>query len=298
MARVLTAFFSCIFTFGNYAMNEYGEYSEKVYRLQKEIASLESRLGMLNKRYGISVSKRKTLEGKMAVLGEELEAKTTLLERRRKEIERLLGALVANSLGRREGVEFLAADMAVVESLKKRRDTIHIQLAFMEKLQKLFDETEDRHRIFVQTESELTSFVSELEDRKKRQIDRYLEISRIKRTPERFDPPLKNYASLERGEKGVTFKFSGTRRVYATEAGKIIHVGSLSTYGNIVMIDHGGETRSILLGSFDPKVAKGQVVKKNDPVALSNNGGSEGQVYFEVRLKNKVRNTVKLTGIL
>jgi murein DD-endopeptidase MepM/ murein hydrolase activator NlpD len=113
-----------------------------------------------------------------------------------------------------------------------------------------------------------------------------------------FFPPIYSYQGIEYQKKGVTFNFHGKNEVRATRSGKIVYTGALANYGNVLMIDHGGDTRTVLLGQFDYAVKNGDVVKDGQIVGYTNprstNGLSEGKIYFEVRKNNLAQNTYLL----
>ncbi|MBC7712678.1 MAG: peptidoglycan DD-metalloendopeptidase family protein [Rhizobacter sp.] len=113
-----------------------------------------------------------------------------------------------------------------------------------------------------------------------------------------FLPPIYSYQGMDYQKKGVTFNFHGKNEVRATKAGKIVYTGALANYGNVLMIDHGGDTRTVLLGQFDYAVKNGDAVKDGQIVGYTNprntNGLSEGKIYFEVRKNNLAQNTYLL----
>lgn len=110
-----------------------------------------------------------------------------------------------------------------------------------------------------------------------------------------FSAPLKTVMKVEPQKRGgVYLSFKGSQPITATRDGRVMYVGDLSTYGNVVMIEHGEETRSVILGPFAPKVAVGATVKLGDLIGQTPTRPGEGKIYFEVRKKNTVQNTVKL----
>jgi murein DD-endopeptidase MepM/ murein hydrolase activator NlpD len=113
-----------------------------------------------------------------------------------------------------------------------------------------------------------------------------------------FYPPIYAFQGIEYQKKGVTFNFQGKNEVRATKAGKIVYIGALANYGNVLMIDHGGDTRTVLLGQFDYAVKNGDAVKNGQILGHTNprstNGLSEGKIYFEVRKNNLAQNTYLL----
>ncbi len=113
-----------------------------------------------------------------------------------------------------------------------------------------------------------------------------------------YFPPIYSYQGLEYDKKGVTFNFQGKVEVRATKAGKIVYTGSLANYGNVLMIDHGNDTRTVLLGQFDFTVKNGDSVNQSQVVGYtspkSTSALSEGKIYFEVRKSNLAQNTYLL----
>src|SRR5690606_22476463 len=73
--------------------------------------------------------------------------------------------------------------------------------------------------------------------------------------------------------------------------GTVVYVGGLSTYGNVVMIDHGNDTRTVVLGPFTPATEKGRKVRAGDKIGSM---ASAGRLYFEVRKQNVAQDTLPL----
>lgn len=113
-----------------------------------------------------------------------------------------------------------------------------------------------------------------------------------------FYPPVYSYHGIEYQKKGVTFNFQGKKEVRATKSGKIVYTGALANYGNVLMIDHGNDTRTVLLGQFDYTVKNGDQVKETQVIGVTNprnnEGLAEGKIYFEVRKNNLAQNTYLL----
>lgn len=113
-----------------------------------------------------------------------------------------------------------------------------------------------------------------------------------------FFPPLSLYQGIDYSKKGVTFNFQGKNEVRAPKAGKVVYTGSLANYGNVLMIDHGNDTRTVLLGQFDYKVKNGDPIVTSQLVGYTNprsqNGLGDGKIYFEVRKNNLAQNTYLL----
>lgn len=113
-----------------------------------------------------------------------------------------------------------------------------------------------------------------------------------------FYSPLAVHEEIEHQQKGVTFTFVGKNEVRATKSGKIVYTGALANYGNVVMIDHGKEVRSVILGQFDILVKNGDLVQEAQLLGYtksrSSSGLGDGKIYFEVRKNNLAQNTYLL----
>jgi len=89
---------------------------------------------------------------------------------------------------------------------------------------------------------------------------------------------------------GIDVRVVGLRTVKAVEAGRVIHHGTLPSFGKVLMIDHGGRSNKIIsvYGNLDSiMVGVGQWVRRGDPVALvgqgTGQGGAEAQLHLEIR---------------
>lgn len=115
---------------------------------------------------------------------------------------------------------------------------------------------------------------------------------------DQFRGPIASYQNMEYQKKGVTYNFHGKNEIRAPKGGKVVYTGALANYGNVLMIDHGNDTRTVLLGQFDYAVKNGDAVKQYQVVGhtnpRSNNGLGEGRIYFEVRKNNLAQNTYLL----
>lgn len=108
---------------------------------------------------------------------------------------------------------------------------------------------------------------------------------------EEFQYPINQYSNIKLEKKGVLFKCKDITPVMAIGKGKVVYSGTLSAYGNIIIVDHGQDIRSILLGQFKPKLEKEDQVEKGDIIGYTlPDNGNLGQVYFEIRKKDTTQN--------
>ncbi|MFY7991830.1 MAG: murein hydrolase activator EnvC family protein [Bacteriovoracaceae bacterium] len=108
-----------------------------------------------------------------------------------------------------------------------------------------------------------------------------------------FAKPLEDFLSYQSSPKGVTFKYKAVQPVKAVGPGKIVFSGDLASYGQVVMIDHGNDLRSVILGKMSIRVKKNDQVKDGDVLGYTQGLGSEADhLYFEIRKKNTAQNTI------
>lgn len=175
-----------------------------------------------------------------------------------------------------------------LETVSKNQEDLRSVIANLENHKSL------KAQSFVQTKSELGQYKLEFKKLKKRKVAQTRKKDSVK-TIGLFTAPIEKRISMDFKKKGVSFIFNESQPVLSTRQGKIIHKGSLSKYGNVVVIDHGKETRSVLLGEFVPKVKKGTWVKEGQVLGYAKAPmGKESNLYFEVRRKNKIYETIHL----
>lgn len=109
-----------------------------------------------------------------------------------------------------------------------------------------------------------------------------------------FDIPIKVFKNIKQGKKGLTIKYQGIQPVIAPSVGKVVYVGELASYGQVIMIDHGSDIKSVMLGDMSIKVKKGESVKNNQILGYTVSDSEMAKsFYFEVRKRNKAQNTAK-----
>lgn len=297
-------------------------------KINSRIIGLEGRLSRKNKDYIQILDSKREIETKIFRNSEKISKYIELVKNEKIKTKKVLGSVVVNSMTADETSADILSKKILSEYLSKKM----IKLQSLENILKLkkkkLESMNSKFLALESTERDILTFINELEGRKKEYATQYvstekrkLELSgrlssikskisqsktrkknkknkkRVSGLGIQFSSPISEYSGVEYQEKGITFKFRDKQTVTNAKSGVVNHVGSLANYGNVVMIDHGKGVRSIFLGDFSSKVKQGQKIKANQVIGYTNqkNGGRDlGQIYFEVRKKNKAQNTFLL----
>lgn len=300
------------------------EQGRQVSGLKKEVNKLENDLNVGNKRYLNIVEKRRELEVKISMLKNDLLKTQNLLNKKRNKAAKVLTKTVLLRLDKEQSPSQLLSQKVLMDSLVKEMSIIDKDLKNNQSQMTELEKFQAKYLDFTQTERELATFLNELEQKKGSVVESYMDaVDKQKDVESRYSKlktqfalasakasknkntvglkfvnPLLDFDKIEHDKKGLTLTYTGRKPVTSSQNGEIVYSGELSTYGNVVMIDHGDDTRSIILGDFIPKATKGAKVKTGDIVGYtafnSRTQKKSGKVYFEVRKKNKVQNTVQL----
>ncbi len=302
-------------------VDELARYRSEVLEMGARLSTLEKEIGSKNNLYLSSIEQIKQFEADVGMYKEALKKKRLEVEEAQKENKRILQSYLLESESdtteawqRKVHLELLK--QAQIKLLSRQTELTSFETKVTE-----FDEKLSELR---KNEEELAQVLAELEERKKVAMETYLakvekkkkieskvqkrklhqRIAAVKKKmsdapvvmtkPDRlFSRPVDDYLTVTKSKKGVTFKYQATQPVKAVGAGKVVYAGDLSAYGQVVLIDHGNDLRTVLLGKMNIKVKKNDTVASGDILAYTVNDSKEAQnLYFEVRKKNTAQNTI------
>ncbi len=298
---------------------EMKEKKRAIAKLTGDLESLEKSLGHKNRKYVRVVEKRRGIEEQIFLLNKSLMEREGEIKSEILESKQLLGKIVISEIDGDEAAELLASKV-MRHNLKNRLSGLEGQIEQIKALKSEMQYLSGRLNEYTELEAQLSSLIELMERQKNSKTHAYWEEKRVyrnlsqkmkkkRRTSPRlvaskaklqkalglFVPPLASHKKLEYGKKGVTYIYSKRQPVRATRRGKVVHSDTLSTFGHVVMIDHGAETRSILLGPFETQVKKGVQVAEGEILGYTvEYPDSSGKFYFEVRKKNRPQNTIHL----
>ena len=174
-----------------------------------------------------------------------------------------------------------------IENYRKDEDSIYQYIISLENKKKTIGEN------YIDTMEKRNSLQT--------QLDKLLARQKAYRTAKKnelksgsFGLPLNGFQTIKKGKNGLTLNYQGTQPVMAPAAGRVVYVGELASYGQVIMIDHGKDIKSVLLGDIQITTKKGDAVKLNQILGYTiSDEEITKSVYFEIRKKNKAQNTAK-----
>lgn len=294
--------------------SELSKYNSEIQSIRDEINSMEFKLNKGNRRYIQIIQRKKELEKNIFDLKAEVATNRDMLRLEYLKVKDYLVKIVAMDLGGEGTHSEVLTRNFLKEKLKADLQQLNENIEENKRLENRLGELSREYDQFNSTEQELLSLINEMESKKRMSVDQYLlyldqkdslqvKLDKTKASillqdekdnGLKFYPPLDHFTSMKYRNKGINFKFRGVHPVLSSQRGKVIYSGTLSTYGNVVMIDHGNDTRTVLLGQFLPKVKKDLQVKRGDLLGYTKNLSETGSLYFEVRKKNEAQNTIQL----
>lgn len=290
-------------------------FANELKSLEKDIDKLEATLGKKNQKYIELVEKRKFLEMKSREIKLEVLERAQSLKGEISRIKKLLAKNLVQSLNKNEESADMLARIVLRKHLEKKLKKYQQNLGAIEQLQEKSKFLEEKINEYYGIETSLLALIEELEQRKIEELSDYrekrlqfkklkkLSRSRRKKTSKKvatlnvrsFGIPLEKYVSVKKRRKGVDITFKGRQPLKASKDGKVSYLGNLSTFGNVLMLDHGNETRSVIFGHFKSHVKKGEPVKAGQIIGQTKSNGTKlNSINFGIWYKNKAQNTSKL----
>jgi septal ring factor EnvC (AmiA/AmiB activator) len=303
------------------ANDDLARYRSEVVEMGARLSTLEKEIGSKNNLYLSSLEQIKQFEADVKIYRDQLHEIRKQVGLAQRDNKRILTSYLTESENdsteawqRQVHLELLKQAQNKLKAKEQELITFDAKVAeFDQKLASLRS-----------NEEELSNVISELEARKKVAMEKYMarvqdkkkiestvqkqklatklavikkEFSKapiIETKPDRiFANPVDDYLTYTTSPKGVTFKYNSIQPVKAVGEGKVVFAGDLASYGQVVLIDHGKDLRTVLLGKMNIKVKKNDTVNNGDVLAYTINDSKDAQnLYFEVRKKNTAQNTI------
>ena len=291
--------------------------SHKINQIKNQLIEIEKKLSNENAKYINNEKRYSDLEIEIDLNEKKIKALALLIQQEKTSTHSIIKLIVIGQLNDQMKVQDVVAEKTLKKILKKiffsiqniqvlidRNSSMLVKLR--EKLAKQRNKQQTLNRIIQTLEIEKQKIALVYLDKvqkndflnkkyKTNKIRKSLLKTATKKIRNNYISPIENYIDMQHKEKGITIKCRGTKPVISPRNGKVVYIGNLSAFGNVVILSHAKNIRSVLLGEFEPKIKKGQIVKKGQLLGYTTAQMSQiGKVDFEVRIKNKIQNTILL----
>jgi murein DD-endopeptidase MepM/ murein hydrolase activator NlpD len=303
----------------------------KVQSFKKQITNLEKKLNEKNNYYLRTVRQRQKLDFDIYDLQKKLNDSIVNLQKKSDSLSAEKKYLLLNSINQQSALDLLKKK-ALVRRVTQKKAVIDKEIESQKVMKKHIYKLRLEFDNTVALEKELADVIRDIEARKSGLAQNYIsekehreqllvELKKEKRQKRKkrigmskktsevskesllvsdFDSPIKKFISYDHDKKGITYIVKDQQDIFASKSGKVSYKGTLANYGNVVMVDHGDNVRSIYLGDFTSSLKKGATINKGQILGQTRRPltrGAVGKVYFEIRRKNIVQNTIKLVKI-
>jgi septal ring factor EnvC (AmiA/AmiB activator) len=318
--------FSLILTLNSHAairkpQDELARYRTEVLEIGARLSTLEKEIGSKNNLYVSSLEQIRQFESDVKLYKDELTRKHKEVKEAQVENKRILQNYLLESENDTTEPWQRKVHLELLKQAQNKLKSRETELVGFETKVAEFDLKLLSLR---KNEEELSQVIKELESRKKVVMETYLakvetkkqieskvqiqkvhtRVAAVKKElsdapvimarPDRlFHRPVEDFLSVTKSAKGVTYKYQAAQPVKAVGEGKVVFAGDLAAYGQVVLIDHGNDLRTVLLGKMNIRVKKNDTVSDGEILAYTLNDSKEAQnLYFEVRKKNTAQNTI------
>lgn len=281
----------------------------KVSKLKASIRSIENEIGKKNSTYLMRLEQLKKLDNIKIEMNNELSFNNDLIDKEQERIRTIVAKLVGNSLT--QDLEQTYEKAVLKNVIEQRAQKLSSYKSNNQNIQDELTKVNQKIEMIKGIEQDLYSAIINMENRKgglarkylveldekdnlEKQLSRHqLEVAtrkmEIQKNNKKFELPIKNYLRYKLERKGMSFIYKGEQAVFASNAGTVIYTGKLASYGNVVMIDHGDNIRSVMLGRLKLKIKKGDYIKAGAIIANTFKTSKKDNLYFEIRKSNKAQ---------
>jgi murein DD-endopeptidase MepM/ murein hydrolase activator NlpD len=284
-------------------------------KLLEKVQTLEKKIGSQNDTYLQNLETTKIVENKISSLKIELnELNSNISNKYKQTFKKFALIQLENDFDDEASLainqklkEKISFDLNEAKSLKDQG--LHLSQLLTEyqtQLEYFKSNQENLHQLIIELENEKRITYNEYESLNYDKVEIEKQMTDIKaeeRAKSKVLPkiqkiavemPIKKFDKYVPSNKGITYHYKLSNDIQATQNGTVVYTGELANYGKVIMIDHGNEIRSVMLGDIEFKVSKGEEVMKGQVIgfaapAVSNNENKT--LYFEVRRKNIAQNT-------
>lgn len=302
--------------------NRLANESAAVSKIAAQIKDLENKLAESNNNYLESLSKIETLDEKVQNLKDSLRSNALEISTEYKKSQKALNLYLLEAIDE-DNAEALHHKEIYLELLGKKLKSLKAAESKSHSLLETINLYEQQLTETRATEEEIYQVIVELENKKKVMSQTYVSKlenkNRIESTLDKIKAkitakkkvgistigtskndflipmvtPLDDYLELVQNKEAIILKYKDTLQLKAPAPGKVIYTGELANYGKLIMIDHGNDIKSVLLGDLKIKISKGAPVEQGQLLGYTvSDPGVIKSLHYEIRKKSKPVNAL------
>lgn len=298
--------------------------------LRGELNGLEKKLSRTNQKFLSKISNREKISDRLQEQKNILKLSEERIREKLLVLRRVLSQYLLNSIDEEETIESLYEKKLLQTSLKEKVKILKAHLLTNKSLRDEVSSLELKFKKFRSVESSLHQIIIRMEKKKQDFAKSYLsavdkqtllkdrlstlkekerlensylkkkvknniwkkELKNLSKLYGTFIQPLDKPMSRKIKKKGLQLTYKGTKPFRSPQEGEVVYSGKVTSLGDVVMIDHGENLRSVILGQLNLKVQKGSRVKRGQLLGYTMSKNGRGQLYFELRQKNLVQDTI------
>jgi septal ring factor EnvC (AmiA/AmiB activator) len=173
------------------------------------------------------------------------------------------------------------------ETRLKKREVEQLQKKQKNALKKVKEKKASYEKVIKDLEKQARKLASLLEELSKEQKVESIKAYGFSKRRGSLQLPVSGKIEKKRvsGLRGISIKAARGALVRAVHRGRVVYAGWFKGFGNLIIIDHGEEYRTVMGNASELLKAKGDWVEAGDSVAKVGDSGSLGgtSLYFEIR---------------
>tara|TARA_B100001971_G_scaffold215195_1_gene260359 strand:+ start:189523 stop:190542 length:1020 start_codon:yes stop_codon:yes gene_type:complete len=295
-------------------------HSSKIVKLGAQIKSLEKSLTKKNSEYLERLNRLKKFQAKVDELMVDLKARQEEISEERQKLKMAAQTYILEKNDEEDDDSLISRvlledqiehKLAILNDMQKENDSlVEVISQYSAKLNQVKEEEDMLYNLILSLEEQKKETSKEyitnlelknqLEEKLEAQLAQKKAIAKNKKVEGanidldfNIILPIKKFSDYKGSKEGVTFKYDSTEPLIACANGQVEYAGELASYGKVIILKHGKDIRSVILGEIKSKVQKGQQVRQGQIIGYTiASPGTKKSLYYEIRKKNKVQNTL------
>ena len=236
---------------------------KEVNSLKKNISNLEKKLALKNRSYVGTVKKRQMVDLEAYKIKIEIKKSEDSISAYKSKLDKSYKSLILTSIDNSDMKSLLVRKLSLNRMREQKKELKNLA-ANKRQLKDIFTGLVSEYQQVIKYEDELLETIQNIEKSKKEFVERYvLEKENLEKAKSRkkyarknspkkskvqkqviinesFESPIAKHFAHEANGKGITFKTKIKEGIKASRRGKVVYIGTLANFGNVIMIHFAG----------------------------------------------------------